>query len=192
MRQFTFLIFIITCLGISSLSAQLKYEKETRMNSEEAPKEALKFIERLEGTSKEKWYSEENLDGKAVEVKLKRNGDDYSIKFTTEGDLIDVERRIRWKQIPRETAEEIIEELYEEFDKVRWEKIQIQFIGDCDDILEFLNENDEEDDIDIYYEIEFQGKKEGSYSLYEYRFDDEGEIEKRSRILPRNTDNLEF
>jgi hypothetical protein len=170
----------------------VKVERESRIDREEVPEKALNFIERLGDTSNEKWYSEENLDGKAIEVKMKRFGSRYSVKFTTEGNLVDVERDLKWRQIPEEVAEEIIEELEEEFDKLKWEKIQIQFIADPEEMLAYLKKNKEKDEIETYYEIVFQGKKEGSYKLYEFLFDYEGEIVERSRILPRNTDNLEF
>lgn len=192
MRHFILLILFSSFFGSFSSYAQVKVEKESRIDREEVPEKALNFIESLGHTSKEKWYSEENLDGKFIEVKMKRLGDRYSIKFSTEGDLVDVERLMKWRQIPEEVAEEILDELEEEFEKLKLEKIQIQFIDDPDAMIAFLNDDGDSDDIETHYEIVFQGKKDSSYKLYEFLFDVEGQIVERKRILLRNTDNLEF
>lgn len=175
------------------LTAQYKYEKEERINEDEVPEQALDFVKEIQPTRKDKWYREQNLDGEAIEVKLKRNGERYSIKFDTEGELIDVEKLIKWRDIPEETRDEIDEEWEEFFERRRIEKIQIHYKDDAENLIRFIQSPEGAPlETPIYYEIVVKGKTEGPYQLYEFLFDEEGEKVEMSRILTRRTDNMEF
>lgn len=176
-----------------ALTAQYKYEKEERIAEDEVPEQALDFLEEIQPTRKDKWYREQNLDGEAIEVKLKRNGERYSIKFDTEGELIDVEKLIKWRDIPEETRDEIDEEWEEFFERRRIEKIQIHYKDDAENLIRFIQSPEGAPlESPIYYEIVVKGKTEGPYQLYEFLFDEEGEKVEMSRILTRRTDNMEF
>lgn len=176
-----------------ALTAQYKYEKEERIAEDEVPEQALHFLEEIQPTRKDKWYREQNLDGEAIEVKLKRNGERYSIKFDTEGELIDVEKLIKWRDIPEETRKEIDEEWEEFFERRRIEKIQIHYKDDAENLIRFIQSPEGAPlESPIYYEIVVKGKTEGPYQLYEFLFDEEGEKVEMSRILTRRTDNMEF
>lgn len=175
------------------LTAQYKYEKEERIAEDEVPELALDFVKEIQPTRKDKWYREQNLDGEAIEVKLKRNGERYSIKFDTEGELIDVEKLIKWRDIPEETREEIDEEWEEFFERRRIEKIQIHYKDEAENLIRFIQSPEGAPlESPIYYEIVVKGKTEGPYQLYEFLFDEEGEKVEMSRILTRRTDNMEF
>lgn len=176
-----------------ALTAQYKYEKEERIAEDEVPEQALDFVKEIQPTRKDKWYREQNLDGEAIEVKLKRNGERYSIKFDTEGELIDVEKLIKWRDIPEGTREEIDEEWEEFFERRRIEKIQIHYKDDAENLIRFIQSPEGAPlESPIYYEIVVKGKTEGPYQLYEFLFDEEGEKVEMSRILTRRTDNMEF
>lgn len=176
-----------------ALTAQYKYEKEERIAEDEVPEQALDFVKEIQPTRKDKWYREQNLDGEAIEVKLKRNGERYSIKFDTEGELIDVEKLIKWRDIPEETRDEIDEEWEEFFERRRIEKIQIHYKDDAENLIRFIQSPEGAPlESPIYYEIVVKGKTEGPYQLYEFLFDEEGEKVEMSRILTRRTDNMEF
>jgi len=175
------------------LSAQVKYEKETRIEEEEVPERARQFIARIAPTKNENWYREQNLKGVAIEVKLKKEGDRYSIKFTEEGEILDVEKEINWKQIPAEPREEIEEELEEMFDRYRIEKIQVQYRGSAQDLITYIQTGKQRKvKKSMQYEIVVNGKRKGKYHLYEATFDREGDDESLERILTRRTDNMEF
>lgn len=176
-----------------ALTAQYKYEKEERINEDEVPEQALDFVKEIQPTRKDKWYREQNLDGEAIEVKLKRNGERYSIKFDTEGELIDVEKLIKWRDIPEETREEIDEEWEEFFERRRIEKIQIHYKDDAENLIRFIQSPEGAPlESPIYYEIVVKGKTDGPYQLYEFLFDEEGKKVEMRRILTRRSDNMEF
>ena len=63
--------------------SQNKSEREYRIKSSEVPAKALEYVESNFQDVRMKWYGEENLDGKAVEAKGKKQGNLYSVKFET-------------------------------------------------------------------------------------------------------------
>jgi hypothetical protein len=191
----TGLLLIGLMLGLwgPALSAQVKYEKEERIPEAEVPASALDFVDEIGPTRKVDWYREENLDGEAIEVKLKRKGVRYSIKFDSEGELIDVEKQIQWRNIPEEVREDIEEEWEEIFERQRIEKIQIQFPGERLEGIQWIRGADDAlPPSPLYYEIVVKGRKDDYYELYEFLFDAEGDMEAMNRIVTRRTDNMEF
>lgn len=191
----TRLLLIGLVLGLwgTALLAQVKYEKEERIPEEEVPSPALDFVDEIEPTRKVDWYREENLEGEAFEVKLKRKGDRFSIKFDLEGKLIDVEKQIQWREIPEDVREEIREELEEDFDRYRIEKIQAHYKSKAKYLITFIQTGQQRKvEKSLQYEIVLKGKRKGKYHLYEAVFDREGEDERIERILTRRTDNMEF
>jgi len=187
------LFLLLAAMAYHPLSAQVKYETEAQIEKGEVPQRARQFIARIQPTKSESWYREQNQDGVAIEVKLKKWGDRYSIKFSENGELQDVEKEIKWKEIPRDVREEMEEVWSESYDRHRVEKIQLHFEDDDERLLDYLQSGDlEELGNDYTYEIEVRVKKESEYGLYEFVFDDDGEEKQRRLIVTRRTDNMEF
>ena len=91
----TILFFIV----ISSVSAQLKYEKESRLAVEEVPEQARNFINTITTSNKVKWYLEEGLDRSSIEAKFEYKDHKYSVEFDSIGILEDVEVQVKWSEI---------------------------------------------------------------------------------------------
>ena len=79
--------------------SQVKYEKEIRLNKEAIPQAAIDFISSLSFSKKVKWYKEFGLDNTSIEAKTKHEEKKYSIEFTPEGILEDVEIKIKSAEI---------------------------------------------------------------------------------------------
>src|SRR5690606_31356945 len=105
-----------------------KYEREYSIKKSEVPLKANNFInETLNG--KVKWYGEENLKGKAIEAKGKKDKKLYSVKFDTLGNVQDVEVVVSFKSLSKEIQSKIQKELKGQFSSIKIIKTQIQWLG---------------------------------------------------------------
>ncbi len=115
--------FTATAIG------QTKNEKEERIKKEVFPKIALLTLNDLPQSSKRlKFYRETDGDKKSYEAKFKLNRKIYSIEFNSQGQLEDVEVKIKKKSIPRSISTSITTYFKTTFDKHKLIKIQEQFV----------------------------------------------------------------
>jgi hypothetical protein len=186
------LIIFLALLAFSDLSAQNKVERETRIRKRFVPEEAKEFVDDVfEGFKRVRWYQEVSGEGKFFEAKFKWKGDQYSVKFDTAGDIVDIEKIITLEEIPEKTRKTIVHYFEENFLKYKILKIQKQLLGNEDQLEDYL-EDKEEENITINYEIEFHGVTETENKLWEILFDHKGEVILfREIILPPNF-NLDF
>jgi len=188
-KTFFFILFLYPLLSWG----QEKYEKERRINIEEVPVEAVKFLQALAFDRKIKWYQEEGINRTSFEAKTKFQHKKYSIEFDKLGQIEDAEIRMDWSEIPKPTQTAIQQQLGEEFQKFKIKKIQVQYTGASPTLIQYLNDQSKDvDSITTKYEIIVKGKKKDTRNWYEFLFSQRGTIEKRSVIVFRNTDNLEF
>lgn len=180
--------FLLTC----SLFAQQKYEREYRVKPEEVPGAARDFLNSCSFSAKVKWYGEESLEGHSVEAKLKEENVKYSIEFDTLGNLQDVEIDIAWQEIEQRTQENILANLNQEFEKHRLIKIQLQWTGSEEALLELIRTGKTDKAFNRKYEIVLKGKKDKKSAWYEFLFSEDGSIERKAIIIFRNTDNLDY
>jgi len=143
-------------------------------------------------TAKLKWYMEIGLVDTTFEMKTKYKDVRYSIEFSKNGKLEDVEHIITWDDISRKSQDSICEVLSREHGKFWIEKIQLQQIGSNRDLIDELNGRKGERTITINYEIVLKAKIEGSFKKMEYLFTQDGRLVKKSMIVLENTDNLEY
>jgi hypothetical protein len=184
-----FLFFIIICLPASAF-AQQKFEKEYRLKTDEVPLLARQFVDSLDFDRRVKWYMEISQDGKTMEAKSRRNGRRYSIEFDTTGMLQDVEIEVRFGDIPEKLRATITQNLDAELDRFRTTKIQEQLTGTKKNILAYLKGKQDKTNLTTRYEAIVRGSKDGERNEFEYTFTSLGKIEKRSKVVFRNTDNL--
>ncbi|OSY87542.1 hypothetical protein WH52_10565 [Tenacibaculum holothuriorum] len=187
MRIFVLLVFSV---ALSAFSQQ-KFEREYRIKIEEVPAEAKAFINKCKFDKKVKWYAEESQDGKTIEAKSCKNKYKYSVEFSSDGKIIDIEKTVKWKEIQKETKRNIKQTLSQKFKKFKIKKAQIQWKTDEDTYLKLMNRASKTT-IKELFELIVKGKKESSYNLYEILFDTKGNIVKELKFAPQNTDNLEF
>jgi len=187
------IIFLsVWVLFVYTASGQTKFEKESRLKEEKVPQTAKSFV-RLDGAStRVRWYFEENLDGNSIEAKLKHDGNRYSIEFDTSGMFQDIELESVFDAIPLNTGTMIRKILDSEFEKYTIRKLQLQFSGNIKSLSLFLENPEREKEYTLKYEIVLKGRIEKEWALYELIFTSDGKLEKRSRIIFRNIDNLEF
>ena len=188
----------ILCIGFFCLLSatlvfgQEKYEKESRIKLGEAPLLARQFLDSLNFNRKIKWYMEESLNGKSIEAKSKYQKQRYSIEFDTLGNLQDVEMEIKWDHLSNPLKDSIKQNLKKEFEKFKFIKIQEQLTGSRSDIISYLLKRKEKIGLTTRYEIVLKGVAAGQVDLFEYTFAESGSIEKRAKVIFRNTDNLEY
>ena len=187
---------ISTILLIVSFSfncnSQIKFEQEKRISKSNVPEKALRFVEGLPLTKKIKWYKEISQDGITIEAKSCHNKNKYSIEFTNQGEIIDVEKKVKFKYLESAVRETIKGELDTLFDKFIIKKTQIQYTDLKDEINFIFEESDTENSAEPNYELIVRGKDKGIFSTYEITFDHNGVRLKILKVTQRTSDNIEF
>ena len=187
-REYFITVFI--CFLIQSVAGQYKFEREYRIEQEEVPKQAIEFIENVNFKKKVKWYVEESQDGKTIEAKTTYKGRKHSIEFDTKGAVIDVEIKINFSKLDKALQKNIISVLKERFKKFKIRKVQLQFKGQKEALINCITSQCL---IKPSFEIVLKGKKETTYELFEMLFDSKGEkILKELKFSADNFDNLQF
>lgn len=169
--------------------SQSKIEIEKRVKKQNVPLPAQKFVDSLSFSSKVKWFIEQDYTQKTYEAKTKEKGKKYSIEFDSLGQIEDIEVAIKWKDIPLSTQKNICEKLKMNFEKHKIKKIQIQYTGKENDLLN-LKTNTE--NLTVKYEVVIRGRKDTKEAFYEYLFSESGELEEKTQIDFRNTDHLDY
>lgn len=140
------------------ISAQ-KIEVEKRVSQEKAPAPMQQFLhDKYPGKRRVKYYEERNESGRFFEAKFCFDKLRYSVKFTPEGELVDTERKVKFRQLPANLSEQINKQLSEQFQRYKVVKTQ-----------EML-----EDGRVVGYELEVKGKKGGELGYFEGQFDARG------------------
>ncbi|MCO6479253.1 MAG: hypothetical protein J5I94_21640 [Phaeodactylibacter sp.] len=167
----SFLLLMPTCLPAQ------KIEVEKRVPSKEAPTPMIQFLqEKYPEMRQLKYYEERNESGRFFEAKFCYQKSRYSVKFTPEGQLVDTERKVKFKRIPAEAAGRINEQLEAEFQRHKVVKTQ--------EILE----NGQV----VGYELEIKGKRENELGFFEGQFDAAGRKESLRTIEQPPNDFLFF
>lgn len=171
---------------------QTKFEREYRMNPDEVPEEALTFIKLCFPENSIKWYTEESQDGKTIEAKTRYQNHKYSIEFDLLGNVLDVERTIRFKTLSPIIAKNICTSLDSVFLKYKIVKTQMQWKADKEVIQQLVQKSNIQGDYQLQYELILKGKKEKGYQSYEVLLSKSGRVIKVLPIAQRNSDNIEF
>lgn len=189
MLRYFFLFFLIsTCVY-----SQYKYEKEFRVTSQDVPIKADSFIKMCPFSKKVKWYTEESQAGKSYEAKVYYKKHKHSIEFSESGELIDIEIKVKFYELPPRSQTSINSTFSSIFKKYKIEKTQIQYSGSESSIYKSIfNLKAVHEKTTINYELIIKGKKENSYFKYEFLLDQNGMILKELQFAPENADNLEF
>lgn len=162
---------ILVAWSSNRLPAQ-KIEVEERISRPEFPAAALQYVD-LEFPVKKrlKFYREFSKDSLTFEAKFIADRHQYSVEFFPDGQLIDIEKKIKFKAIPKVTRQTILEHWKQDFKKVRVVKCQEQ-----------------KSPRGIRYEIEVRGKGEKQTAFYQYLFEANGNFVERDKIELRSSD----
>lgn len=184
------LLVAATFFGASSW-AQEKFEKESRLKSDEVPSEAQAFIDSLGVESKIKWYAEEGLNQSSIEAKFEFQNQEYSVEFDTSGVLEDIEILMDWEELEQSLKDQINAQLEKECEKFNIRKVQIQYSGNPSNLLIKIRTG-EAKKVEVRYELIVKCRDENDVALFEYLFNDQGIQLSRSRIVFKNSSNLEY
>lgn len=170
--------------------SQDKQEREYRIKESAVSAKALEYVEKNFEGVRMRWYGEENLDGKAIEAKGKRDGKLYSVKFSTEGELQDIEMVVNFNSIPENVKTAVEKNLNDRFSKFRIQKTQIQWVGDQAELASLIRGEKITGTYATNYEITLQGTKDRRTDYYEVLADYKGELLRESKIVQRTNQNL--
>lgn len=187
---FVFLL-ILTVDGISF--SQEKFEREYRVAPSEVPEKSLQIVKNWDFKNRVKWYAEESNEGKTFEAKVKHEKYKYSIEFSDNGNLIDVEKEVAFSELEENIQKKIKNNLRNKYRKYKFRKTQIQYKGIPSDLKNiFLKQPTNHINTRLFYEIVIKAKKDKMYSLYELLVDDNGDLLKELKFKASSFVNLEF
>ena len=182
-------ICIAVLLLLSSSAFGQKVERESRIKSPEVPEKALEYIEQT-SLDKVKWYRETGLESISFEAKFKHERRWYSVEFSEEGVLEDIEIEIDLHQVPEPTRESIDKYLEAEFKRHRIKKVQIQYKQTS--LQALIKEEVSKTDSPHAFELVVKGKKSRLMKLWEVAFSSKGKFISIDQILNRNSTHLEY
>lgn len=182
-------ICIAVLLLLSSSAFSQKVERESRIKSPEVPEKALEYIEQT-SLDKVKWYRETGLESISFEAKFKHERRWYSVEFSEEGVLEDIEIEIDLHQVPEPTRESIDKYLEAEFKRHRIKKVQIQYKQTS--LQTLIKEEVPKTDSPHAFELVVKGKKSKLMKLWEVVFSSKSKFISIDQILNRNSIHLEY
>ncbi len=166
------LLFLLSItLQTTSVFSQ-KVEIEKRISKEAFPKQALQLVETDYPEAKRlKFYRERSADSTTFEAKFCFEKHRYSVEFDPEGELLDIEKKVKFKTLPEPTKKTIEAKWTEDFKRFRVSKCQEQSSSNG-----------------IRYEIEVKGKSSTGTDFYEYLFASDGTFIQKQKIVLRPSD----
>ena len=187
---------IICKLGITfitlyqtNLNAQIKFEKEERVNVSEVPKKAFLYVDSLTKQKKIKWYREINSYNTSYEAKCKWNKRYWSMEFDSSGNFEDIEILIKYNQLP-DSVKKILLSILDSFgNNYKIEKVQQQITDKNNVSLFFANKSKI---IPNNYELEVTFYENYKLNKFELLINSQGNLINKKKIIYRNEDNLEF
>lgn len=195
MRSKTILVAFASLFLICSFwtaYGQEKFEREFTMKATEVPGPARAFIDSCSFDKKIKWYKEESQEGISFEAKTKFSGSWYSIEFDTLGNVIDVEIKVKPKQLETKQLNKIKNALSGRFDRFKINKVQGHWEASDTTLLEMIKGGTTPRDYKFAYEVVVRGKKGKEWQAYELLIGPDGTVIRELIIVRRATDNIEF
>lgn len=126
--KWIYVLFVVFVVVPSSWS-QTKNEKEERVQLEALPEAAIPIVNRLSKQLKRlRFYKETDGEKQSFEAKFKHNKQHYSIEFSREGIIEDIEILINEKQLKKEIKSNIDAFYRLNFRKSKLIKIQMQYV----------------------------------------------------------------
>ena len=157
---------LAVCFSLSVAYTQ-KIEVEKRIDRKDFPTEALSYItQEYPAAKKMKFYRQRSTDSLTYEAKLKQDGYRFSVEFSPEGQLLDVEKKVKFSSLPEHVQDRIISFWEQSLDKFKIDKCQEQ-----------------SSDLGIRYEIEVKAKVNKEVAFYEYLFEANGTFIKKVKII---------
>ncbi|WP_243473718.1 hypothetical protein [Winogradskyella sp. MH6] len=174
MKTKILLVLIFICQFVFS---QIKNEKEERITESEFPEAAIAVVNNLPDDCKRlKFYKETDGEKQSFEVKFKYNRKRYSLEFSEDGVIEDLEVLTKFKTINEEKKSKIEDYFKSRFNKYKLIKVQKQFVyHEKLDALSFANDilnntSTEAPNFEIIAEVKTNKKRD----IREFTFDESG------------------
>ncbi|WP_420570712.1 hypothetical protein [Kordia sp.] len=193
MRYWCFLLFVCFSFCCTAQNS-FKHEKEERIEKKLFPKNALELLNKTlpQKVKRIKYYKEQDSTKISYETKLKYKGRKYSIEFSKNGVLEDVEITIKQKHIPPKTLEMIKKYMYNSYASFRFKKIQRQYKNnariDAENTINNAFSNDKNSPFS--YEIIAEVKTKKKRYFIEITFTKDGDFELKRTIIQSSYDHI--
>ena len=188
-----FIVLCLMCFMLTETWSQTKTEIERRIDVEDVPLKAVKDLrENVKRFDKVKWYYQEDDNKRVFEAKFKQFSQRYSVEFDTLGEIANVEIIIQKRQVPKKAFQQMTSYLEDEFENYKIRKIQREHLGEDDDLMDLIEENELDDDLTIRYEVEVNVKVDKQRKLYETVFDDDGKVLRQREVIMQSTNILDY
>lgn len=164
---------------LNPIFAQTKNEKEKRIQFSDLPKQAQTIISNLpEDCKRLKYFSETDGDKQSFEVKFKFNKKHFSLEFSEDGQIEDIEVLIKLKNIEDSIKTQIKTYFNQTFNKHKLIKIQRQYgyksnENDLQFVSDVLSQKSEKAaDFEIIAEVKSNKQRD----IREFTFNNKGEF----------------
>lgn len=192
--KYSSLFFLLFALSLQLLQSQeVKYEREYRIRKSQFPEKARALMEPYtESARRIRYYREIDSNRSSYEMKFKLARLHYSVEFNPEGQLEDVEIRIKPVDLPNSSWQAIMTDLRTRFKKFKVRKIQQQYPREAfpDDATTLRNAFQNLILPQIRYELVVGARESTGYLDYELLYDAEGSFLKLRKSLPPNYDHV--
>lgn len=178
--------------SITSLHAQEKFERESRIHRRDVPAAALGFVDGLELSGRVRWYLEEGLTRKSIEAKFRLDGARCSVEFDTLGQVEDVEVETDWESLNASVRDSITAQLTKDCSKHRVGKVQVQYTGMDAALLSKLRTGQTDTALTVRYEVMVRCQQPQRVELFEYLFSSSGKVVSAARVVFKNSSHLEY
>ena len=178
--------FLFFLFSFAVLSQEEKREFEKRIDKSEMPNNALILYnsETPENIRKERFYFEKDGSKKSYEAKYKYAKHRYSIEFSENGNLQDIEIKIKEKEVSEKSFREIKNYLEKKHERYKIEKIQAQFVHRKNARTVFQKAlNFKAQSRPDNYEFIVLVKNNGERQRYELLFDHNGNFLQKRKIV---------
>ena len=186
------IVVFLMLVGNTHVMAQQKYEREVRIQATDVPADALNFVNSSPIDSKIKWYREINLNTTSIEAKTKYKRHRYSIEFSENGILEDIEVEIKVRDLNPEIIKKIRATIEKSLGDFKLEKIQLQYTGDRELLKTVFNTHPVPDALTVKYELVISSKESGTFKRFELLFNEALELESTTEIITKNNINIEY
>lgn len=183
-------LFLMMCLA---LGAQSKMEREFRIKRSQFPKKTAALLkDHLQKVKQVRYYKEVDSVKVSYEVKFKKDRLHYSMEFSEDGHLEDIEVSVEQLDVPNETWDNILGHLERDSVKYRIIKIQQQYPVSNDRAEATTIKNAFQNLMLPYinYEVMVSKKGNNGFRDYEILFDAEGHFIRSRKSLPPNYDHI--
>tara|TARA_R110002012_G_scaffold139590_5_gene296988 strand:- start:931 stop:1497 length:567 start_codon:yes stop_codon:yes gene_type:complete len=184
-------LLFFTVLSTLVVSGQTKIEIEKRISQDSVPNKAKIYISEQFKASNIKWFFEKTNARSSYEAKFCELNKRFSVEFSIDGTLEDIEVLIKFKKLAPETKKIITTLLNSKFTNYRVLKTQFQQSDYDKTKLELFLKTKTLSELDLL-ELIVLGKTENSKNRYEILINSKGEVLSMLQLKEQSQTFLQF